>query len=145
VSGALIQLDHAFEMLLKAGIIHRGGRIRERRDKETIGFDVCVRRALSTGQFKFLTKEQALTLQTINGLHDAAQHYLLDIAEGQLYLHEQSGLTLFRDLLKIVFGQDLASHLPTRVLRVSTSAPTDLEALFDFEIEEVSPTSDLLT
>jgi hypothetical protein len=46
VSGTLIHLDHAFEMLLKAGILHRGGRIRDKRAKETIDFDACVRRGL---------------------------------------------------------------------------------------------------
>jgi hypothetical protein len=59
VSGTLILLDHAFEMLRKAAILHRGGRIRERRARETIGFDACVRRGLSDGRIKFLT-EQAL-------------------------------------------------------------------------------------
>lgn len=137
VSATLIQLDHAFEMLLKAAIIHRGGQVREKRAKETIGFDACVRRGLSDGRIKFLTEEQALTLQTINGLRDAAQHHLLDIAEGQLYLHEQSGVTLFRDLLRGVFGQELVTHLPTRVLPVSTSPPTDLATLFDAETKEI--------
>jgi hypothetical protein len=137
VSSTLIQLDHAFEMLLKAAIIHRGGRIRDRRAKETIGFDACVRRALSDGKIKFLREEQALVLQTINGLRDAAQHHLLDISEGQLYVHIQSGVTLFRDLLKAVFNQDLVSHLPTRVLPVSTSPPTTLETLFESEVEEI--------
>jgi hypothetical protein len=137
VSGTLIHLDHAFEMLLKAAILHRGGRIREKRAKETIGFDSCVRRSLSDGKVKFLTEEQALVLQTINGLRDAAQHHLLDISEGQLYVHVQSGVTLFRDLLKGVFGRDLACHLPTRVLPVSTSPPTELAMLFESEVEEI--------
>jgi len=137
VSATLIQLDHAFEMLLKAAILHRGGRIREKRAKETIGFDASVRRGLSDGRIRFLTEEQALTLQTINGLRDAAQHHLLDIAEGQLYLHEQSGVTLFRDLLKGIFGQELTSHLPTRILPISTSPPTDLATLFDSEAKEI--------
>jgi hypothetical protein len=137
VSSTLIMLDHSFEMLMKAAILHRGGRIRERRAKETIGFDACVRRSLSDGKIKYLSEEQALVLQTINGLRDAAQHHLLDISEGQLYLHVQSGVTLFRDLLKSVFSQDLASHLPTRVLPVSTSPPTDLATLFDSEVAEI--------
>lgn len=137
VSSTLIELDHAFEMLLKAAIIHRGGRIRESRAKETIGFDACVRRGLSDARIKFLTEKQALTLQTINGLRDAAQHHLLDISEGQLYLHEQSGVTLFRDLLNSIFGQELSTHLPTRVLPISTSPPTDLAALFDSEAKEI--------
>ena len=91
VSAVLIQTDHAFEMFLKAALLQRGGKIREDTAKETIGFDACVRRGLSDGRLKFLTEEQALTLQTINGLRDAAQHHLLDISEAQLYLHIQSG------------------------------------------------------
>ena len=137
VSSTLIQLDHSFEMLMKAAILQRGGKIRDRRAKETIGFDTCVRRSLSDGKIKYLSKNQALVLQTINGLRDAAQHHLLDISEGQLYLHVQSGVTLFRDLLKSVFDQQLTAHLPSRVLPVSTSPPTNLEALFDSEVAEI--------
>jgi len=137
VSGTLIQIDHGFEMLMKAAILHRGGRIRDKRAKETIGFDACVRRSLSDGTIKFLTEEQALVLQTINGLRDAAQHHLLDISESQLYVHVQSGVTLFRDLLKGVFEQELNCHLPTRVLPVSTTPPTDLATLFEFEVSEI--------
>lgn len=137
VSSTLIQLDHSFEMLMKAAILHRGGSIREKPAKETIGFDACVRRSLSTGYIKYLSEEQALVLQTINGLRDAAQHHLLDISEGQHYVHIQSGVTLFRDILKHVFDQDLATHLPGRVLPVSTSAPTDLTTLFEYEVAEI--------
>ncbi len=137
VSSTLILLDHAFEMLLKAAILHRGGRIRERRAKETVGFDACVRRALSDAAVKCLTEEQALVLQTINGLRDAAQHHLLEISEGQLYVHAQAGVTLFRDLLKAVFAQDLSERLPERVLPVSTSPPTDLTTMFDSEVKEI--------
>ena len=48
---------------MKAAILHRGGRIREKRAKETIGFDACVRRSLSDGTIKYLKEEQALVLQ----------------------------------------------------------------------------------
>jgi hypothetical protein len=91
---------------------------------------------LSDGEIKFLREEQALVLQTINGLRDAAQHHLLDVSEGQLYVHIQSGVTLFRDLLKSVFGQELVTHLPNRVTCVDLS-PTSLATLFDCEIEEI--------
>ena len=137
VTGTLIQLDHGFEMLMKAAILHRGGSIRERRAKETIGFDACVRRSLSNGSISYMSKEQALVLQMINGLRDAAQHHLLDISEGQLYVHIQSGVTLFRDLLKNVFDRNLATHLPGRVLPVSTSPPTELATLFESEVAEI--------
>lgn len=134
-SATLIQLDHAFEMFLKAAIIHRGGKIREKGAKETIGFDTCVRRGLSDSYIKFISEEQALTVQNLNGLRDAVQHYLLEISEEQLYLHIQSGLTLFKDLLKSVFDQDLTSLLPARVLPVSTLPLLDLSSLFDSEIK----------
>ena len=137
VSSTLIQLDHGFEMLMKAAILQRGGKIRDRGAKETISFKACVRRSLSDGKIKYLSENQALVLQTINGLRDAAQHHLLDITEGQLYLHVQSGVTLFRDLLKSVFDQQLTAHLPSRVLPVSTSPPTDLATLFDSEVAEI--------
>lgn len=99
-TGALILLDHSFEMILKAAIIHRNGKIRDKRNnKNTIGFDACLRIAVSNGNIKFLTEEQALVAQAINGLRDAAQHYILQISEQQLYVHMQSGVTLFSDIL----------------------------------------------
>jgi hypothetical protein len=131
----LMFLDHSFEMLLKAGILKRGGRIREPRQKETIGFDRCVRKALS--ETVFLSEEQALALQAINGLRDAAQHHLVELSESQLYFHAQSALTLFRDLLKDVFGEDLTQVLPSRVLPASTVVLTDPLAMFSSEAEEV--------
>ena len=137
VSSVLIQTDHAFEMFLKAAIIQKGGKIRDKNSKETIGFDACVRRGLSDGNLKFLTEEQALTLQTINGLRDAAQHHLLEISEAQLYLHIQSGVTLYRDLLMNVFQKKFSQELPPRVLPISTTAPTDITAIFDSEIAEI--------
>jgi hypothetical protein len=137
VEAVLILLDHAFEMLLKAALLHKGGKIREAKAKQTIGFDKCVRLALSDGEIKFLTPEQALLLQSINSLRDAAQHHLLDISEQHLYLQAQAGLTLFKDLLQVVFGKDLAINLPVRVLPLSTKPPMDLSALFANEVEEI--------
>lgn len=137
VSSSLILMDHAFEMLLKAAILHRGGRIREKREKQTIGFDACVRRSLSDAKNKFLSEEQALLLQALNGLRDAAQHHLLDISEPQLYMQAQAGVTLFRDLMSVVFSQNLVDVMPARVLPVSTTPPITLAALFETEIAEI--------
>ena len=131
-------MDHAFEMLLKAAIIHKGGRIRERRGKQTIGFDACVRKGLSDGEIQFLTEEQALTLQTINALRDAAHHDLLELSEQQLYLHAQAGVTLFADLLGSVFGQALSDHLPERVLPITANPPQELSLLMESEIQQIS-------
>ena len=86
---------------------------------------------------KFLSDEQALTLQSINGQRDAAQHYLLDMSEHQLYFYAQAGVTLFRDIHDDVFDDELVVELPERVLPVSTTAPRDLAALFDNDVEEI--------
>ena len=134
VDTVLILLDHAFEMLLKAAILHRGGAIRKPREKQTIGFDECLRKAVSDGSVQFLKQEQILGLQAINTLRDAAQHHLVDLSEQHLYIHAQAGLTLFRDVVRAVFDQDLQTQLPPRVLPLSTTPPTDL-ALFFFERE----------
>src|SRR4051812_10820722 len=66
VEAVLILLDHSFEMLLKSCLLHKGGRIREKRAKQTLGFDECVRVAFSNAAVKFLSEEDALLLQTIN-------------------------------------------------------------------------------
>ena len=133
----LIFLDHAFEMLLKAAIRHRQGRIRKPKEKQTIGFDACVRKGLTEASLKFLSEEQALTLQAINGQRDAAQHYLVVMSEHQLYFYAQAGVTLFRDIHEVVFRSSVVLELPERVLPVSTTAPKDLTALFDKEVEEI--------
>jgi hypothetical protein len=39
----LLLLDRAFELLMKAAILHKGGKIRGKGEKETIGHDKCVR------------------------------------------------------------------------------------------------------
>jgi hypothetical protein len=137
VHSVLIFLDHAFEMLFKAIILHRGGQIREPRAKQTIGFDASVRKGLSDARLKFLDEKQALTVQIINSLRDAAQHHVLDISEPHLYIQAQAGLSLFRDIMKAVFGDDLSKFLPARVLPLSTTPPIDLATLFDMEAREI--------
>lgn len=137
IPSVLIMLDHSFEMLLKASILHRGGKIRKPREKLTVGFDECVRKGLNDGSIKFISDEQALTLQTINGLRDASYHHYMDLSEQMFYIYTQTGVTLFRDILKKVFEQDLSAHLPERVLPVSTVAPTSLHAVFRSETDEI--------
>ncbi len=137
IEAVLILLDHSFEMLLKAAIRHRQGKIRKPGEKQTIGFDACVRKALTDGDLKFLSEEQARTLRMINRQRDAAQHYLVDMSEHQLYLYAQAGVTLFRDIHDDVFDKKLVLELPERVLPISTTAPKNLATLFDKEIEEI--------
>ncbi len=133
----LIFMDHSFEMFLKAAILHKGGSIDDPGTRQTIGFDTCVGRAQSDGHIKFLSEEQAVSLRAINCLRDAAQHHILEISEQQLYLHTQIGFTLFKDIMKLVFNQELNTQLPDRVLPISTVVPTDLITLFENETREI--------
>jgi len=133
----LILLDRSFELLLKAVIVHRGGKIRERRAKESIGFDSCVRKCVSDQQLKCLSEEEAITIQVVNSLRDAAQHYLLEISEQQLYIYTQSGLTLYDDVLKKVFGESINKCLPNRVLPITTDPPKDLITVITTEFKDI--------
>lgn len=137
VHGVLIFIDHAFEMLLKAAIVVRNGNIFQKGKSETIGMSACIRKCLSEDKIKFLKEEEVLVLQSLNSLRDAAQHYTLTISEQQLYFHAQAGLTLFRDIAKTVFGLDLKTKLPERVLPLSTTPPMEISAFFESELTEI--------
>lgn len=134
----LILMDRGFELFLKAAILYRGGKIREPYAKETIGFGKCVHKCLDDGEVRFLTDEEALTLQVINSLRDAAQHDVVELSEQSMYLHCQSGVTVFRDLLLRVFDQKLSDRVPDRVLPISASPPKDLHTLVDADFKTIS-------
>lgn len=133
----LILLDRAFELLLKGIILHKGGAIREPYAKETIGFDKCVRKCLSDAKVQCLNEEQGLTIQIINSFRDAAQHDFVVLSEQELYMYSQAGVTLYRDLIKSVFEEDLRNHLPERVLPVSTEPPRDLHSMIEADFDEI--------
>ena len=117
--------------------MERGAKIREKGEENTIGFDHCVRKALTEGTVRFLTDDQALTLQIINNYRDAGQHYMLDISEELLYTTAQVGITLFKTMLKQVFDQNLGNYFPERVLPISTRPPTDIAELYHSEVEAI--------
>lgn len=137
IPGVLIFMDHAFEMLLKASIISKGGKIKDKDAKETIGFSACIRKGFSDVNLNFLNEEDVLTLQSLNGLRDAAQHYTLEMSEQHIYFQAQAGLTLFRDITQRVFNIDLKTELPVRVLPLSTSPTMDIQAFFSNEISDI--------
>ncbi|HUD06830.1 MAG TPA: DUF3644 domain-containing protein [Candidatus Saccharimonadales bacterium] len=135
---SLISLDHSFEIFLKAAILFKGGVIRENRNKDTYGFEKCVNLATDS-KYKFVDENQARTLKIINSLRDAAQHYILRLSEEQLYLHIQSGVTLFSDLLLTVFNEKLGNKIPERVLPISINPPRDLAFLVENDISRIKP------
>jgi len=133
----LILVDRAFELLLKAIILHKGGKIREPYAKETIGLDKCVRKCLTDAKVKCLTEEQGLTIQLINSFRDAAQHDIVELSEQELYMYAQAGVTLYKDLLEKVFNKSLSDYLPERVLPISTQPPSDLHSMIEVDFQDI--------
>jgi Domain of unknown function (DUF3644) len=133
--GVLILLQHAFEMLLKAAILQRTGSIHEREKKYSYGFDRCL--TVAEQELKFLSADERATLSILDAQRDQAAHYHVNMSEDVLYVHAQSGVTLFAELLTRVFQIKLTDRLPSRILPVSTRPQRDLLALFNEELAEV--------
>lgn len=134
----LIHADHALELLLKAIIVHKGGRIRRAKEANTLTFGDCVNKCVSERQVQCLSENDAVALRALNGWRDAAQHYYLELPESQLYMAAQGAVTLFGDLLQKVFDESLRAHLPDRVMPVSTRPPTDLHLMLDESFAEIA-------
>lgn len=133
----LIMLDRAFELLLKAVIVHRGGGIREKDKSLTIGFDQCLRKCFSDAALKCLSDDDVVTLQNLNSLRDAAQHYLVEVSEEQLYIYAQAAVSLFGRLVNEAFGIPLSRDVPERVLPVAARPPRDLGKVLDAEFAAI--------
>ena len=86
----LILLDHGFEMLLKAAIRHRQGKIRKPGEKQTIGWCVCPQGA-HRSQREFPERRAGADAGRSTG--NATQHYLIDMSEHQLYFYAHAGVT----------------------------------------------------
>ncbi|MGC4994182.1 DUF3644 domain-containing protein [Nocardia salmonicida] len=141
VTRVLLHLQHAFEMLLKAALVHTGEKnMFDRETGRSIGFEKCVRLAEGNTIIK-LEATDAGTLRAIDAMRDDEQHWFNTVPEQILYLHARAGVTLFDDILQRAFGEHLATVLPTRVLPVSTDPPRDLALVLD---EEYSQIKDLL-
>ena len=133
------ELQHAFEMLLKASLWEKNNvTVFDKKSGRSIGFDKCVRLAR---EHLGLSDEQLGLLRAIDALRDDEQHWLAELNEGLLYLHARAAVTLFDEILDQAFGERLASHLPERVLPISTKPPTDLDILVD---EQYAQVKDLL-
>jgi hypothetical protein len=126
VTTVLLHLQHAFEMLLKAGLVEKRVRVLDRTKGRSVGFDKCVR--LGTEHLR-LSEHQCGLMRTIDALRDDEQHYLGSLSEALLYTHIRAAFTLFGDVLEEVFHEKLADHLPTRVLPISTDPPADIDVL----------------
>jgi hypothetical protein len=133
-SAVLRDLQHAHEMLLKAALVQRSVKVFDKRTGQSLAFEKCVR--LGTEHLG-LDDGETGTFRGIDALRDEQQHWFADVSEGLLYLHTRAGLTLFDDVLGRVFDDQLANHLPHRVLPLSAEPPRDIQLLIDEEFSAI--------
>ncbi|WP_205717787.1 DUF3644 domain-containing protein [Actinomadura soli] len=133
----LLHLQHSFEMLLKATLVHLGEDVFDDQLGRSIGFESCVKKASQHPKVK-LSASDAGTLRAIDAMRDDEQHWYNQVSEQLLYLHARAGITLIDDLLHLVFQERLASYLPHRVLPVSAEAPRDVALILDEEYAEIA-------
>lgn len=130
----LRDLQHAFEMLLKAALVQKRVPVFDKKVGIAIGFEKCVN--LATKHLK-VSEDEAGTLRAVDALRDEEQHWMGALPEGLLYLHVRAGFTLFDDLLQRVFDERLTDHLPHRVLPISVEPPRDIQLLIDDEYTQI--------
>ncbi len=127
----LLHLQHAGEMLLKAGLVQKNVNVFDKQTGKSKGFKTCLN---LSGEHLHATTEEQGAFRSVDGQRDVEQHWLIVISEDVLYLQTRLFLTAFDDLLHRIFGERLADHLPARVMPVSTTPlPADLVTLFDRE------------
>lgn len=137
VTQVLLSLQHSFEMLLKSALVQNGAKVFDKRTGRSIGFESCLSQAEGHAAIK-LTAEDAGTLRAIDAMRDDEQHWFNEVSEQILYRYARAGVTIFDEVLDRVFGEQLASFLPTRVLPISTDAPQELTLLLDEEFSQIA-------
>lgn len=136
VAVVLLATQHAFEMLLKGALVQRNFEVFDRVLGRSLGLEKCIRAALNDKTIK-LTEEEAGTIRAIDAMRDDEQHWYNIVPEQILYLHARAAVTLFDDLLRRLFSETLADHLPSRVLPISLDPPQDLLSLVDKEYSQI--------
>ncbi|RST09424.1 hypothetical protein EF908_41550 [Streptomyces sp. WAC04770] len=135
-SSVLLSLQHSFEMLLKAALVHNNVPVFDKNLGRSIGFEKCLQLARQAPGVK-ITDAESGALRAIDALRDDEQHWFNAVSEPILFIHARAGVTLFDDLLNRVFGERLADSLPLRVLPISTAPPMGLDILIDQEFSQI--------
>jgi len=130
VTSVLLHLQHACEMLLKAVLVQNRVQVVDRATGKSIGFERCLRLCQSNHG---LSAEDAGIMRAVDSLRDAAQHWYIFVSEDLLYMQTRALVCAFDSYLKQTLDTDLHSHIPSRVLPVSTKPPGDIVFLVDRE------------
>lgn len=133
-----MNLQHAFEMLLKAALVQtREKNIFDKQTGRSIGFEKCLGLAAANPVIKLADADTGV-LRAIDAMRDDEQHWFNIVSEQVLYLHARAAVTLFDDLLQRVFTERLSNHLPHRVLPLSIDPPQDLALVLDDEYSQIA-------
>ena len=134
--GVLLNLQHSFEMLLKAVVWEDRGRIQPKGGGESYSLRYCLRIVRGMGK---LSEDEAIVAATIAGHRDAVQHQGAAVTDERLYLDAASGLRLFDDLLHRCFSERLADHpeFANRMLPVTASPPREMHLLTSSDVQHV--------
>jgi hypothetical protein len=124
-------------MLLKAILEARKKPVFDKWSQKSISLDRAIRLCQQEPGVN-LSEDEAGTIRVLDALRDAEQHWHLVVDEGLHFLNVRAGITLFDDLLRRVFGERLADHLPTRVLPISAEPPQTLDLLVDREYRRIA-------
>jgi hypothetical protein len=134
--GVLLNLQHAFEMLLKAIIWEDRGRIQPKGGGNSFSFRECVGIVRGMGR---LSEDEAVVASTIAGQRDAVQHQGAAVTDERLYVDAASGLRLFDDLLDRCFDERLADHpdFAHRMLPITANPPRELHLLTSSDVDRI--------
>ena len=134
--GVLLNLQHAFEMVFKAVIWQKRGRIQPRRLGKAYSFKECLGIVRAMG---LMNESEAVVAATIDAHRDGVQHQGAAVTEERLYVDTASGVRLFDDLIQRVFGERLADHsaFAKRMLPVAANPPRELHILTTNDVEYV--------
>jgi hypothetical protein len=132
LEASVIFAQRALELLLKAAIHERTGKIRDTSSGYTYGFSKCLN--IATDQLGVVTPDERVSLQALEADRDAATHHLIETDEPLLYIKVQSAVTIFASLLARAFDERLTDVLPIRALPVSAEPPSTLGEAIDAEM-----------
>jgi hypothetical protein len=133
-STVLLHLQHAAEMLVKAGLSQKQIKVFDAKSGRSMGFGKCLNLAT---EHLGVTESEAGTLRTIDALRDDEQHWLGELSEELLYLHVRATVQVLDAILYRVFEERLADHLPGRALPVTTKPLDDFDVLIDRQFSQV--------
>jgi hypothetical protein len=133
----LLHLQHASEMLIKAALAQGVTRLFDKEKKTSLGLERCLRLAAGGAPVRLRT-EEAGAIRALDAMRDAEQHWLITVSEDLMFLHVRALVTVFDDVMKRVFEEGLADHLPTRVLPLSSRPPAGLDVIIDQEFSQIA-------